>query len=561
MKKIWGLLTCLCLAACSDIEDLETLAPTSSASRASASAERDITSYFDWEASPYIQLLDVPGDVILPWYSGAKGAIPAFITNHYKASEGWELVYNFCTPTEQGKIEKDKHFLFFYNIFSGRLCVYVYNVNNVISSNHTFWRLYFNTPSALLNDFDDLVLSLDKKTSSYQKLVSTCTTSDVKSISLGWNCAEFDLLTYDPTLSSQKLNMGLDFYDFETDSIVLKGNLTLQSEGTILTKTPTTELPGWANAAQKGITALGDMAAKALEDKKEGKDKKEEKNSLALKPTKISWASVIDLVAKGANKLVAKFTGRKENVPIATSDVKITTDGISNFVGNFTTTKHTNIPSLMHLMIPGTIPTPEDIYLPSYNKPLGVWNIKKAPILRISKYSNQGFTILNRKQNSSGEMMLYGYRYIQNYIGVNDEEIEIEINPEVLEKIDHYEKEVKVIATGTTTPHPNHQYLYSYYAGNEIGAGIVESSPSTAYGKYETVCIYTNTSHDEWIYQSQMRDIKVTHKELPIYAKITDELCVKVTVTLYPKAPYDSTPIVTTRTFKCDKNETPISFD
>lgn len=31
MKKIWGLLTCLCLAACSDIEDLGTLAPTSSA--------------------------------------------------------------------------------------------------------------------------------------------------------------------------------------------------------------------------------------------------------------------------------------------------------------------------------------------------------------------------------------------------------------------------------------------------------------------------------------------------------------------------------------------------
>ena len=86
-----GIINLLVSGACSDIEDLETLAPTSSASRASASAERDVTSYFDWEASPYIQLLDVPGDVILPWYSGAKGAIPAFITNHYKASEGWEL--------------------------------------------------------------------------------------------------------------------------------------------------------------------------------------------------------------------------------------------------------------------------------------------------------------------------------------------------------------------------------------------------------------------------------------------------------------------------------------
>ncbi len=559
MKKLWGLLTCLCLAACSDIEDLETLVPTSSASRTSASAERDVTSYFDWEASPYIQLLDVPGDVILPWYSGAKGAIPAFITNHYKASEGWELVYNFCTPTEQGKIEKDKHFLFFYNIFSGRLCVYVYNVNNVISSNHTFWRLYFNTPSALLNDFDDLVLSLDKKTSSYQKLVSTCTTSDVKSISLGWNCAEFDLLTYDPTLASQKLNMGLDFYDLENDSIDLNGNLTLRSEGTILTKTPTTNIPGWATTLQQGITAMGDMAAQALEDKKNGTDKKE-KSSMLKQQNRISWASVIDLVAKGANKLVAKFTGRKENVPIATSDVKISTDGIAKFQGSFTATKHTNIPSLMHLMVPGTTPTPEDICLPSYNKPLGVWNIKTTPVLRVSNQGMKDFRILERKRETTGEMMYYGFEYITNYIGVDDDAIEIVMNPDILNKIERYDKEVKVIVNEEKNFPEDHLYGFTYYQGNQIGEHYVESGGFDSYAALRALTVY---SSDKWITDKELRELKLGQGKYnwPVVANFNRDFCIKVTVTLYPKAPYDTTPIVTTRTFKCDKNLTPIDFN
>ena len=501
----------------------------------------------------------MPGDVILPWYSGAKGAIPAFITNHYKASEGWELVYNFCTPTEQGKIEKDKHFLFFYNIFSGRLCVYVYNVNNVISSNHTFWRLYFNTPSALLNDFDDLVLSLDKKTSSYQKLVSTCTTSDGKSISLGWNCAEFDLLTYDPTLASQKLNMGLDFYDLENDSIDLNGNLTLRSEGTILTKTPTKNIPGWATTLQQGITAMGDMAAQALEDKKNGTDKKE-KSSMLKQQNRISWASVIDLVAKGANKLVAKFTGRKENVPIATSDVKISTDGIAKFQGSFTATKHTNIPSLMHLMVPGTTPTPEDICLPSYNKPLGVWNIKTTPVLRVSNQGMKDFRILERKRETTGEMMYYGFEYITNYIGVDDDAIEIVMNPDILNKIERYDKEVKVIVNEEKNFPEDHLYGFTYYQGNQIGEHYVESGGFDSYAALRALTVY---SSDKWITDKELRELKLGQGKYnwPVVANFNRDFCIKVTVTLYPKAPYDTTPIVTTRTFKCDKNLTPIDFN
>ena len=353
--------------------------------------------------------------------------------------------------------------------------------------------------------------------------------------------------------------MGLDFYDLENDSIDLNGNLTLRSEGTILTKTPTTNIPGWATTLQQGITAMGDMAAQALEDKKNGTDKKE-KSSMLKQQNRISWASVIDLVAKGANKLVAKFTGRKENVPIATSDVKISTDGIAKFQGSFTATKHTNIPSLMHLMVPGTTPTPEDICLPSYNKPLGVWNIKTTPVLRVSNQGMKDFRILERKRETTGEMMYYGFEYITNYIGVDDDAIEIVMNPDILNKIERYDKEVKVIVNEEKNFPEDHLYGFTYYQGNQIGEHYVESGGFDSYAALRALTVY---SSDKWITDKELRELKLGQGKYnwPVVANFNRDFCIKVTVTLYPKPPYDTTPIVTTRTFKCDKNLTPIDFN
>ena len=57
-----------------------------------------------------------------------------------------------------------------------------------------------------------------------------------------------------------------------------------------------------------------------------------------------------------------------------------------------------------------------------------------------------------------------------------------------------------------------------------------------------------------------MRKVKVTRKELPIYVELNDNFHVKVTVTLYPKSPYNTTPIVSTRTFQCIKDPTPSEY-
>lgn len=549
MKTFVFFLFVLIISGCSNSEfsDIVNNSSNNTLSRSSSDTVRDTTSYFNWESNHHIKLLDIPGDVTLPWYSGATGAIPSFILENYKAIDGWNLLYNFCTPTVQGKIEKGKHYLFFYNIFSGALRIFVYNTNDISSSNHTFWRLYFNNRSALLNDFDDFLLSNDKKSEKLQMIATTCTTSIVKSLSKGWNCAEFSLLTYDPTISLQNLNMGLDFYDIEEKSIKLEGNIDLSSEGIILTNAESATASNLSKWLNKGITAFGDVAIKAIEAETGTT------NQSAINVTSRGFfaEAVIKLLEAGANKLVSKFTARKGNTPAYNSDIKISTKGGFTCNGNLITTKHANIPSLMHIMVPGTTPTPEDIYLPSYNKPLGVWNIKSAPILRVSKYSDQTFDIIDSKCNEKGEEMLYGYKSVDNYVFIKKDEIEVELNPEIIDKIEKYETEVSIVANGNITPDINHRYSSSYYIGKKIGSNSVESISSAI--RYRTV----TSTRDEWIFAKDMRKVKFTRKELPIYVGLNDNFHVKVTVTLYPKSPYNTTPIVSTRTFQCIKDPTP----
>lgn len=294
-------------------------------------------------------------------------------------------------------------------------------------------------------------------------IATTCTTSIVKSLSKGWNCAEFSLLTYDPTISLQNLNMGLDFYDIEEKSIKLEGNIDLSSEGIILTNAESATASNLSKWLNKGITAFGDVAIKAIEAETGTT------NQSAINVTsRVFFAeAVIKLLEAGANKLVSKFTARKGNTPAYNSDIKISTKGGFTCNGNLITTKHANIPSLMHIMVPGTTPTPEDIYLPSYNKPLGVWNIKSAPILRVSKYSDQTFDIIDSKCNEKGEEMLYGYKSVDNYVFIKKDEIEVELNPEIIDKIDKYETEVSIVANGNITPDINHRYSSSYYIGKK----------------------------------------------------------------------------------------------
>lgn len=70
------------------------------------------TPYIDWEDTTKI-LINNYGMVTLPWYNGAQGSMPESIINDYKKSDGWELLYNFCSDKNENTLG-NKNYLIFY---------------------------------------------------------------------------------------------------------------------------------------------------------------------------------------------------------------------------------------------------------------------------------------------------------------------------------------------------------------------------------------------------------------------------------------------------------------
>ncbi len=276
---------------------------------------------FDWEDTTTIVLINVPGNVTLPWYTGALANIPNYILNDYKAEDGWKMVYNTCSPS--GLAQDDKYYLIFYNIFNGRLRGYVYNKNNVTSATDTYWQLLFSNTTRLLNDTEKYTLANDTITDNLKIQVSNPTNTNSKALTRGWNVFDVDLLVYDPNLSSSNLSFAISANDISRTDIKLSGDIQLSSNGSMLT---ITKIPQVSTGGILGgfASALGSLAEnKFLEIFSNG--------DLFQNPDIETLASngVGGIVEAGGNWLVNKFLGRKTTIQTITSnsDIKISTDG------------------------------------------------------------------------------------------------------------------------------------------------------------------------------------------------------------------------------------------
>ena len=49
----------------------------------------EVSPYFNWQDTAFINLEGISKPVTLPWYSGAATSIPNFILTDYKAEDGW----------------------------------------------------------------------------------------------------------------------------------------------------------------------------------------------------------------------------------------------------------------------------------------------------------------------------------------------------------------------------------------------------------------------------------------------------------------------------------------
>lgn len=546
-KLLYVVCSASLLVSCSDV--LDELEPSMNFPQSRAVSA--ITSpTFDWESLPSISLINVNGGVILPWYSGAIANIPSYILKDYTVADGWKMVYNTCSPSANA--QDDKYYLLFYNIFSGRLRGFVYNKNNVTAGSDTYWQFTFNEGTALLNDISDLTLPANEITENREMLVSNMTNTPTKALTRGWNAFDADFLVYDPSAASKNITFSLSAFDVKYEDLIINGEANSQSVGTMVTTTNVTTLKT-PEALNKGVSYLAD---KAQDEFKKIFD--ENTNSRGLLSSAVG-----SIIKAGGNFLVKKFFGRNStSTTTSTSDIKIQTTSTIKLKGTITSQQQSNISPISQLMLPGTTPTPQDIFLPSYNELLGVWSLSDAPKVTATSYDWM-YPILKpsidvnaviKPQKTSGNM---GKRTV--YV-LSD--CPVQLNPAVESCIEKYDVSKQLVYVKEHIGNKPNQVMK--VPNSQYGETYNKMLPSYEfYSKQDSLYVLSSsTSFDRIVIQNlESGIVEMNNNEAFPYLNTgvqrndiwwTDknDIYVKVTVTLYPKAPYNTTPIVSTRTFK-----------
>ena len=545
------------ITACSDEE---VFIPTGQGKK-TRSLTAEISPMFNWQDTAYISLFNVPGKVTLPWYSGATSNIPDYILNDYKAEDGWKMVYNTCSSSNT--VQDDKYYLIFYNIFSGRLRGYIYNKNNVTSSNDTFWQISFNNNTTLLNDIELYTLAGDTITNNREMMVSALTNTPTKALTRGWNVFDADFLMYDPNVINKNITMALSAYDVNTSQISLTGDVELSSSGTMITITKIPVSSGSSNILSGAISALGDFAEKKFLNFFDSKNFFHDKDLDTL-----SAKSSGSIIKAGGNWLVNKFFGRKSSTQTITSnsDIKISTEGTIQTKGTITSHQQSNISPISHLMLPGSTPTPEDIFLPSYNEPLGVWHLKYPPTIVCESFEwFHNFVEIRPGPKVTG---VHSIRTLHTLADITEAVL---ITPAVSQYIEKYEATAKImiIDNKATKKHSTRNTVKVPSIFIKGGNGSITYTPLDIQNYYfssnDSLLILANSETSNTIigeilnFREDVIDaqeyIDLTTYKNPLEKSFPIELLnkngvVKVTVTLYPKSPFNTAPIVTTRTFK-----------
>lgn len=464
-------------------------------------------------------------------------------------------MYNTCSPSSV--VQDDKYYLIFYNIFSGKLRGFVYNKNDVTAGSTTYWQFTFDNGTSLLNDIDNITLPGNEITTNREMMVTGLANTETKSLNRGWNAFEADFLVYDPTIADKNIAMSISAYDVTSEKVSITGDVDLSSNGTMVTTTNVTTLQT-PSVLNKGVSLL---AGKAEEKFNKIFDGKQDATRGLL------GSAVSSIIKAGGNFLVKKFFGRNSTQTITSnSDIKIQTTGSITLEGTITSQQQSNVSPISRLMLPGSNPTPQDIFLPSYNEPLGVWSLTSAPVVTATSYDWM-YPIMNytTEINSLGLGLpkmtgVMGRRTVYKLTSCP-----VQINPAIQDCIEKSTTTIKLVYEEKIEGRePTYTMPVPHSAVGETYNTIVYTNKFVS--KQDSLCVLSSDiGYDSLTGQyidpnARLTTMSMTEAGPYIGAGVkrnttsfdswAHDIYVRVSVTLYPKAPYDTTPIISTRTFK-----------
>lgn len=489
-----------------------------------------VTPNFDWENTTNIMLPDGTNR-ILPWFSSSITAIPSFILNDYKKSDGWELIYNLCnTPGQLGQ-----NYFIIYNKFTGILRTFYFLADNVTSGSNGLWGITIDGNNSLLNNAGYFTIPMDDKTNNPFFITSNITNESIsKTINRGWNAFDTEF-TYDNSIN-QPTHFYITTFNKNIQDITLSGDLDLQSNGSIITSSSKNS---WKDASKSAAKSAGSAASSYITEKIKPSNKII-KIAAGLVPGIIS-GGVTEIVGAGINLLFGSFIGKKTTTTQSVKKIEFKTNGTLELSGSITGTEATNVSPVANLLVPGTdLSLINNTIYPNYNKKLGVWNLKKAPKIMVS--------------SMAGQVVETNNKYVRN-LYIDPASIEVDLNPDLLTEIDNY-----TISTDL--------FYYEKFSNDNFwnGSTIVLGNNSINSPSYIPLMspdhlvyddghtkLYKNNTASEYFYGPDFpaqTDPDVDYEDFMYVYTVLPKYVVKVTVTLYPKATYNTDPIVITRSFK-----------
>lgn len=492
--------------------------------------------WFDWEDTVSITS-PFDGNIILPWYNMASVQLPDFVLKDYKKEDGWVLVYN--TISQSPVAASGKNYLIFYNRFTGILRTYYNHTNSVGTATTTFWKVTVDRPLSILNASGYFTHPMDWRPTGPEVYVSTINTTPAKTIYRGWNCFDVELV-YDDQLIASPARMSLAAYSKVLSEIKLKGGIELTSEGSIVTKGNSNPWIGPANIVlNNSVQGAGKVVNDSIDLWLKTK-KMLPKIGLAA-ATAFATGGVSEALKYGINLLTGSFLGKFGNPTTTTQDLRFKTNGTAEFSGGINTPIGSEITTIANFVVPGSPATANDHFSPSFDEPLGVWNLKQQPVIKMSDIIQWRF-----ERNLGGGVGEYAY----NYRGIYLDNVLPVINREVAKDIERYE----VFSEIVNYPIFNGETNWRGYGGStslpHIGGDLIynnDESPKTQILRAPVPLPYTTNRHSTYRFIDD-KCIYSPHLEQTT-SIMNGNYVVKVTVILYPKHPYNTTPIVMTRSY------------
>lgn len=476
---------------------------------------------FDWENSNTVSIHGT--NVTLPWIGGANTTIPTHILEDMKSANGWELYYNFPGWVNSGP---NQNYLIFHNKFTGVLRVFAYNTIFTTDNSVGLFNVRVEGPSPTTILSLTLPLGQAKPQNNPVSVHTNISNSTYSGFAFGWNC--FDLpLVYDPAIN-QSTKMKLSIYtDQRTVSdLTINGTFNAQSVGELVTTTQSNPLSGIVNSAS---TKGGELAKDWLKDKIQNSSIKSAAGSGILGAIINNAPNLLQsLASSGITGILSSFIGGFGTTSSTSQSITLNTEGKLNLSGQIITGNPGVINSFSSVSLPGT-DYADGGFLPGKNNAFGSWGITATPIVSYTKKARGEKNFLQ-----------------QSYYHTTPTVI---LNPAVADAIESYTVSSELWYykkyQGTGLPdiesanNPNSNFVQSLVPDIANGETIYQDAENTFIRNASII----NLINWEWV---ELRNPNYIVLDVNGYQP---GFVVKVTVTMTPKAPYNTNPIIMTRSY------------